>query len=216
MKTSGNATLQDETYQTIKQWLTVGKFLPGERLKIKALATELAVSEMPVRSALQRLAAEGALQNVPNCGVTVPRLSRSQFNDILQNRLLLEGEAAERGAQNLSEAERAELIDLSERMATAIAGQDVKAYLDANERFHLVLYQASGSPLLLQLIETVWLQVGPISNQLQGDPHVWAQMNDAHAEVLQALQRRDAAGVRRGIERDLFCAGQYLRTLCSA
>jgi DNA-binding GntR family transcriptional regulator len=216
MKTSNGATLQDETYQTLRQWVTVGKFLPGERLKIKSLADALGVSEMPVRAALQRLAAEGALVNVPNCGVMVPRLTRIQFDDILQIRLLLEGEAAERGARHLADSERDRLLVLHEEMAGAIAAGDIKAYLDANEHFHLMLYRACGSPLLLQLIETVWLQVGPISNQLHQDPHVWAQMNDAHDDIVAALQRRDAAAVRRGIEKDLFCAGQYLRTLCAA
>lgn len=214
MKTEPSTTLQDETYETLRQWLTVGKFLPGERLKIKALATTLGVSEMPVRAALQRLAAERALINVPNAGVTVPQLSRADFDDVLQNRLMLEGEAAERGARHLSESDRETMRRLSQDMASAIAAQDIKAYLDANELFHLTLYRASGSPLLLHLIETVWLHVGPISNQLHQDPYVWAQMNDAHEDIVAALDRRDSAAVRRGIEKDLFCAGQYLKTLC--
>ena len=39
-------------------------------------------------------------------------------------------------------------------------------------------------------------------------------MNDAHEDIVAALQRQDAAAVRRGIEKDLFCAGQYLRSAC--
>jgi DNA-binding GntR family transcriptional regulator len=215
MKTESSATLQDQTYATLRQWLTVGKFLPGERLKIQAVADALGVGQMPVRAALQRLAAERALLNIPNCGVVVPSLSRAQFDDILQNRLMLEGEAAERGAYRVNEADKALLRTLSQQMATAIAAHDVKGYLDANELFHLTLYRASGSPLLLQLIETVWLHVGPISNQLHQAPAVWARMNDAHEEALAAVERNDSRGVRRAIEQDLFTAGQYLKTLCS-
>ncbi|MDZ7813053.1 MAG: GntR family transcriptional regulator [Ideonella sp.] len=79
----------------------MGRFLPGERLKIRNVATDLGVGQMPVRAALQRLAAEGALVNIPNAGVTVPRLSVAEFDDLLQMRMLLEGEAAERGALRL-------------------------------------------------------------------------------------------------------------------
>ncbi|WP_269532447.1 GntR family transcriptional regulator [Chitinimonas sp. BJYL2] len=215
MKSANGITIQDRTYQTLRQWVTVGRFLPGERLKINTLALEMGVSDMPVRAALQRLAAEGALVNVPNCGVMVPKLSRAQFDDILQNRLLLEGEAAERGARQLDATERAQLLTLGKDMARAIAAGDLKGYLDANELFHLILYRACGSALLLELIETVWLKVGPISNRLHDDPHVWATMNDAHDELLAALARKDAPAVRRAIEKDLFCAGQYLRTLCT-
>ena len=48
-----SSTLQDKTYQTLHQWLTVGRFLPGERLKIRQVADELGVGIMPVRAALQ-------------------------------------------------------------------------------------------------------------------------------------------------------------------
>ena len=214
MKTSTASTLQDETYDTLRHWLMLGRWLPGERLKIRQLADELGVSQMPVRAALQRLAAEKALLNIPNCGVQVPQLTETQFDDILENRILLEGEAAFRGAQRLAAAERNELLQLCRAMDSAIAANDIKGYLDANELFHLQLYRASGSPLLLSLIETVWLHVGPISNQLHQDLAVWKTMNDAHHVLLDALQAADADAVRRAIEQDLRAAGHYLRLSC--
>jgi DNA-binding GntR family transcriptional regulator len=36
-------------------------------------------------------------------------------------------------------------------------------------------------------------------------------LNDAHEDLLQALARRDSAGVRRAVEKDIFVAGQFLR-----
>jgi DNA-binding GntR family transcriptional regulator len=208
-------TLQDQTYQTLHQWLTVGRFVPGERLKIRQMADELGVGIMPVRAALQRLAAEGALIDIPNCGMVVPKLNRAQFDDILQIRLLLEGQAAEQGAYRMGEADIIKMAALSATMQTAIAGLDSKAYLEANEEFHLTLYRASGSPLLLELIETVWLKVGPISNQLFEDARFALKLNDAHEDLLHALQQRDGAGVRRAIEQDMFYAGQYLKSVCN-
>ena len=214
MKTDSASTLQDDTYDKLRHMLMLGRWLPGERLKINHLASELGVSQMPVRAALQRLAAEKALVNIPNCGVTVPQLTVAQFDDILQNRILLEGEAAYLGAQQLDAAGREYLLSLCRQMDAAIAADDVKGYLDANELFHLALYHAANSPLLLSLIETVWLHVGPISNQLHQDLDVWKTMNDAHGMLLEALQRNDADGVRTAIAQDLRTAGSYLRRLC--
>ena len=207
--------MQDKTYQTLHQWLTVGRFLPGERLKIRQVADELGVGIMPVRAALQRLSAEGALLNIPNCGVVVPKLNRAQFDDILQTRLLLEGQAAEQGAYRMTDAAIAGMALLTQQMASAIAAQDAKAYLEANEAFHVTLYRASGSPLLMELIEAVWLKVGPISNQLFEDGRFTLKLNDAHQDVMLALQQRDGAAVRRAIEQDMFYAGQYLKTVCN-
>jgi DNA-binding GntR family transcriptional regulator len=209
-----STTQQDACYQTLRQWVTVGRFLPGERLKIRAMADELGMGLMPVRATLQRLAAEGALVNIPNAGVAVPFLSRAEFDDVLDMRLLLEGEAAERGALRLSASDTQTLVLLSEQMEAALKAADAKAYLAANEELHLILYRAAGSPTLLALIETVWLKVGPLSNKLFEHADALHVLNDAHADVLQAIQRRDSAAVRRGIERDLFVAGQFLRLAC--
>ena len=209
------STQQDSTYQRIRQWLGIGRFLPGERLKIRQVAAELGVGVMPVRAALQRLAAEGALVNSPNCGVAVPRLSRAAFDDVLQVRLLVEGEAAERGTLRLSDAERGRLVALSDAMRVAVDAADAKDYLGANEDFHRLLYAAAGSPTLMSPIETVWLKVGPISNQLFDEPDAVPLLNDAHEDAVTALMRRDGAAVRRAIERDLFVAGQTLRRRCA-
>ncbi len=208
------STQQDDCYRRLRQWVTVGRFLPGERLKIRAVAAELGVGLMPVRAALQRLAAEGALVNIPNAGVAVPSLSRAEFDDVLDMRLLLEGEAAERGSLRLSTAEQARLKLLDKRMAAALAVADAKTYLEDNEEFHLILYRAAGSPSLLALIETLWLKVGPLSNQLFDHADALPVLNNAHDDVLLALVRRDSSAVRRAIERDLFVAGQFLRQAC--
>lgn len=212
---TSTTTQQDATYARLRQWVTVGRFLPGERLKIHDIAQQLGVGITPVRAALQRLAAEGALVNVPHAGMLVPRLSAAEFDDVLQMRLLLEGEAAQRGAHRLDDAGIAELAALETQMAAGLAAGDAKAYLDANELFHVRLYQAAASPTLMGLIETVWLKVGPLSNRLFEAEGAGAVLNDAHGDVMAALRRKDSAGVRRAIEKDLFVAGQFLRSFCA-
>lgn len=208
---TASTTRQDEIYATLRQWVTVGRFLPGERLKIRNLATAMDAGQMPVRAALQRLAAEGALVNVPNAGVAVPRLSVPEFDDLLQMRMMLEGEAAERGAARLDAVGRRTLTTLSQRMAAALACGDSGDYLAANEDFHVLLYRAAGSPLLFNLIDTLWLKAGPISNRLFDSPEASQVLNDAHEDVVKALRKADHAAVRRAVERDIFTAGQFLR-----
>jgi DNA-binding GntR family transcriptional regulator len=204
-------TQQDQVYQTLRQWITVGRFLPGERLKIRNVAADLGVGQMPVRAALQRLAAEGALLNVPNAGVTLPVLSAPEFDDLLQMRMLLEGEAAERGSLRLDATQIRALRTLCTRMGKALSAGQGADYLAANEDFHVLLYRAAGSPLLFELIDKLWLKAGPISRQLFDTPEPRACLNDAHRDVMRALDQRDSAAVRRAIARDIFVAGQFLR-----
>lgn len=209
-------TQQDDIYATLRQWVTVGRFLPGERLKIRTVAAEMGVGQMPVRAALQRLAAEGALVNVPHAGVAVPLLSVPEFDDLLQMRMLLEGEAAERGSLRLDAKQIASMRSQCKRMDKALTAGDATAYLAINEEFHVLLYKAAGSPLLFSLIDTLWLKAGPISNQLFDTPDAAAVLNDAHRELMQAIERRDSAAARRAVEKDIFVAGQFLRKQCRA
>lgn len=214
MKALPSPPRQDAAYQLLRQWLTVGEVLPGQRLKIHDIAQRLNLGVMPVRAALQRLAAEGALVNVPHAGVTVPKLSVAEFDDVLDARLMLEGTAAERGAHRIDTDGVAALQELDLRMAQALERGDGKDYLTANELFHLRLYQAAGSPMLMALIETVWLKIGPLSNRLFDAEGASTVLNHAHDDAIQALLRRDCSGVRRAIERDLFVAAQFLRPFC--
>jgi DNA-binding GntR family transcriptional regulator len=211
MTTPATGTEQDRVYTTLRQWITVGRFLPGERLKIRTVATDMGVGQMPVRAALQRLAAEGALVNVPHAGVTVPRLSLPELDDLLQMRMMLEGEAAERGSLRLDATQIARLQGWSAGMAAALQANDAKRYLAVNEDFHVLLYKAAGSPLLFQLIDTLWLRAGPISSRLFDTPAAGAVLNDAHDDLVRALVQRDSAAARRAVERDIFVAGQFLR-----
>lgn len=210
------ATAQDAAYGRLRDLISVGRFVPGERLKIRHLATELGLGLMPVRAALQRLAAEGAVVNVPNAGVAIPFLTKGEFDDVLAVRLLIEGEAAERGARAIGDADLKAMRSLGKQMTRALAAADAKGYLEANEEWHRLLYRAAGSPTLMGLIEAVWLKVGPLSNRLFDDPRALPVLNDAHDDALGALARRDGAAVRRAVERDLFVAGQFLRRVCRA
>jgi DNA-binding GntR family transcriptional regulator len=205
------ATQQDTIYAQLRQWVTVGRFQPGERLKIRELAERLGCGLMPVRAALQRLAAEGALRNVPNAGVVVPKLSPAEFDDLVQMRMLLEGEAAERGALRIDEPGRAALVALGASMREALAQNNAAGYLAANEDFQVRLYRAAGSPLLFDLIETLWLKAGPVSNRLFDVPEAAVALKDAHEPTLAALARHDPVGVRLAVERDLFIASQFIR-----
>ncbi|MCY1364285.1 HTH-type transcriptional regulator McbR [compost metagenome] len=94
--------LQEQLYQRLRDGLLAGHFQPGERLKIRDLASAWGTSPMPVRAALQRLVAEGALEGEQQRSVRVPAMTRERFEHLLQVRLALEGLAVESAAPRLA------------------------------------------------------------------------------------------------------------------
>lgn len=202
--------LQEQLYQNLRQALLAGRFQPGERLKIRDLAEEWGTSPMPVRAALQRLVAEGALEGEPQRSVRVPVMTRERFQQIFEVRLNLEGLAVELGAQRLDTAGRAALGECVARMQQAIAQRQVQDYLSANSAFHLTLYRACDNPVLLRMIESLWLQVGPIFNQLFSESNLSPRLNDFHQEAYAALDAGDGKRARRAIEKDLMYFARFL------
>ncbi len=205
--------LQDQLYQRIREGLLAGRFQPGERLKIRDLAAEWGTSPMPVRAALQRLVAEGALEGEPQRSVRVPPMTRERYQQIFQVRLSLEGLAVELATPRLTPADLAQLRDCVARMDVAIEQRQIQAYLDANSQFHLHLYSACGNPVLLRSIESLWLQVGPFFNRLFTEADLSLRLNDFHENAFAAIEAGDAKAARQAMEQDLSYFARFLLNL---
>ena len=205
--------LQEQLYQRIREGLLEGRFQPGERLKIRDLAAAWGTSPMPVRAALQRLVAEGALEGEPQRSVRVPAMTRERYENIFQVRLGLEGLAVELATPNLTAADLAELRDCVARMDLAIEQRQVQAYLEANSRFHLRLYGACGNPVLLRSIESLWLQIGPFFNRLFTGADLSLRLNDFHEQAFAAILAGDARAARQAMEQDLIYFARFLLNL---
>ncbi|VXD04774.1 Fatty acid metabolism regulator protein [Pseudomonas sp. 8Z] len=205
--------LQEQLYQRMRASLLAGRFQPGQAMKIRDLATQWGTSSMPVRAALQRLVAEGALEGEPQRSVRVPVMTSQRYEQIVQVRLALEGLAVELATSRLDKADLAILRDCVQRMDQAIEQRQVQAYLDANSQFHLHLYGACGNPVLLRSIESLWLQIGPFFNRLFTDADLSLRLNDLHEEAFTAIEAGDAKAARQAMEQDLAYFARFLLNL---
>jgi DNA-binding GntR family transcriptional regulator len=144
------STLGDDVYQTLRSAVLEHTLSPGDRMNIDALARELEVSPTPVREALARLESEGLVRKRPLAGYTVsPLLTRPEFADMFDMRLLLECSAARWAAERATPEQRAELVAAAAR---TIPPSDDQAWhsdfttLDAH--LHDLVARAAASPLL--------------------------------------------------------------------
>jgi DNA-binding GntR family transcriptional regulator len=92
-------TLADGVYESVKALIMNHALAPGDRVTIDALARQLGVSPTPVREALARLESDGLVRKRPLAGyTTTPLLTRAEFDELFEMRLLLEPAAARRAA----------------------------------------------------------------------------------------------------------------------
>jgi DNA-binding GntR family transcriptional regulator len=201
-ETLGEEGLNAAVYADLRQRLITGRMCPGYELSTRSLAAELGVSQTPVRDALSRLAAEGAVSIRSKRRVRVPPMTQERFDDLLHCRMLLEPEAAAMALPHLSEAHVIKLRAIDATLDAAIAGGDAEGYMQANHAFHFTLYRAQGRPTLTQLIETLWVQFGPFMRVAYGRVSN-ANLNDSHQAAIRALVSGDARALRAAIAHDI-------------
>lgn len=190
-------TLGRRVYNELRDFLIVGGLQPGERVTLKTLTEAVGTSPMPVREAVQRLAAEGALELLPNRAIRVPILSKPRVNEILRLRLMLEGLAVAEAAGRIAKAEIGSLEEIHEAFTIEMGNRDGSTRLfRLNKEFHFTIYRASGMPVLLGIIENLWLQIGPylhFSLGARGRQAASGYVTDAHKRLIEAMRRRDPA-----------------------
>ena len=194
--------LHASIYETLRRRMITGKIVPGVGLSTRGLALEMGVSQMPVRDALSRLAAEGAVEIRSKRKIEVPPMSAERFTDLLDCRLLLEPEAAVRALPHITPAKLKQLREIDAALDTAMENGDVIAYMECNFEFHFNIYRANGRPTLNRLIEALWLQFGPFMRVVYGR-YGTANLVDQHRIALDAIAAQDAEALRRAIAGDI-------------
>ncbi|GAB3962484.1 GntR family transcriptional regulator [Plantactinospora veratri] len=103
LRPARRTTLADDVYESVRALVMDHAVAPGERINIDALARRLEVSPTPVREALARLESDGLVRKRPLAGYTAaPLLSRTEFDELVEMRLILETASARRLAERFA------------------------------------------------------------------------------------------------------------------
>lgn len=203
--------LGDRAYQLIKEKLIRGAYEPGNKLTVRALADELAVSSTPARDAINRLTLEGALVYAGPKTVIVPFLSEETLEEITLMRLSLEGLAASRATPNMEKQDIDSLGGLQEHINGALSQGRYADALWSNKEFHFSIYRHCRMPHLLATIETLWLRIGASFRDLYPEFAEARYGVHNHMAALEGLEEGDAEAVRAAIESDIRDGYRRLR-----
>jgi DNA-binding GntR family transcriptional regulator len=149
---------RDKAYEVLRQRLVAGHYNPGTQLKEEPLARELGLSRTPVRNALKRLVDEGLASDTMGQGIHVARWTEWDLEETFQLRMLLEPYASSLAATRGGEELLTRLEASNLEMATAIrlgGTPGIEGVQEANRKFHRALLDASGSPRLRAMLDTI-------------------------------------------------------------
>jgi len=210
LETVARETMAGQVYQQLREAIMSGRFAPGQPLSLRSVADAVGSSTMPVRGALMKLQAEGALVEGPGRALMVPPMSLEGLEELRDVRIALEGCVVERAAARLTDASFAEIERIYQAMQKRVDANDVPGYLRCNFAFHTAIYAQGAGDITLATIQNMWMRIGPFLNLFALDVTHMQRSMVAHRIIVEALARRDGAAAREGIAQDIGDAAQGL------
>lgn len=151
----------EQAYEAILEAIVNGDLPAGYRLRIRDLAAELGTSVMPVREAIYRLEQAGLAERAPYKGAVVKGLTAEGLVQVYDVRRPLEVEAVRQGVPLASEEDVAAMRGEFEAMRQAVTDGRVADILDHDENLLSILYSATGNPVFLEVIGSLWQRCRP-------------------------------------------------------
>jgi DNA-binding GntR family transcriptional regulator len=186
--------LDYKAYQIIKDMITERALLPGDKIRQEKLARELGISRTPVVNALKYLDHEKLIKAEPRRGYFVRRFSPQEMVSIFELREVLEGLAARRAAEAITDTQIKKLTNFFKDYKKLKKIEDVKSYAREDRRFHNFVVEVGSKEFLMSMLQTY--NIIAFSYQLEDSEGLVRPPDetiDEHLAIISAISRRDSA-----------------------
>ncbi|MFJ4224095.1 GntR family transcriptional regulator [Microbacterium sp. NPDC089695] len=179
--------------------IVLGRRAPGSRLVERDIAAELHVSRLPVREAIRALVAEGVVVARPRTWAVVREFTRRDIQDFGEVREAIETLIFVFAAERHTEEGIARLREAYLRERAAAEAGEIEAARIAAGEFHAVSAEIAGNEMLGELIGVFLTRL----RWLFGQHDDLLAMAEEHRVILEAVETRDVASLRRLIPQHL-------------
>lgn len=193
--------LRDVVFQTLREAILRGDLKPGERLMELQLASKLGVSRTPIREAIRMLEQEGLTVTVPRRGAEVAKMTLKGMEDVLEIRQALDELAVQLACVRITDEQLEELKERKTEFEISLKSADVTRIAEADVHFHDVIYDATGNPKLISLLNNLREQIYRYRVEYIKDADNHPILIEEHAAICEALVRRDEEAARVSIRK---------------
>ncbi|MDM0041227.1 GntR family transcriptional regulator [Variovorax sp. J22G21] len=190
-------SLHDQVAARLRTMLIEGRIAPGAKLNERELCEQLRVSRTPLREAIKLLAAEGLVDLLPNRGAVAVRLTEADVLNTFEVLAMLEGMSGELAAQRIGDGDLAELRALHYEMLACYARRDLSGYYRLNALIHTAINNAAGNPVLTATYRSINARVQSLRFRTNQNEAKWKSAVKEHEQMLEALDARDGAALRK-------------------
>ena len=197
-------TANEIVFETLRRQILHGALFPGTWLREQDLVEQLNVSRTPIREALRRLESEGLVEIVPYRGARVVALNAEDFREEDTVRAALEGFEVELAVATISDETVERLKRMADEMERLLDERNLEEFLEINRRFHMTIYNESGSRRLVSVIKSSWERENLYRLVFLSIPAAFELEKTIHRERFEACRSRDAEQARKIMQRTLM------------
>jgi len=214
---NATASLRDRAYAALKQAIVDADIYshPGEvRIDERQLALSLGVSRTPIREAMTLLEQEGLLRTVPRKGIFIVRKTKRQIVEMIEMWAAIESMAARLATLNASDDEIAGLRKMFDDFRNSAPAEHINEYSDANIAFHQAIIRLSGSHLMGQTLENLFIHVRAIRRLTISQADSASRSIVDHIRIIEALEKRDTELAERLVRQHSLDLAAYVEKHC--
>ena len=183
--------LRDVVFNTLRQAILRGEMEPGERLMEIQLAQRLGVSRTPIREAIRKLELEGLVIMIPRKGAEVAHITEKDMKDVLEVRSTLEELVVELAIKNVTDEKIEELKCANKVFESAIVSKDAANIVEADVKFHDILYSMTNNARLIQIINNLREQMYRYRLEYVKDARTHSIIISEHNDIIKQIRDKN-------------------------
>lgn len=191
-------------YEVLKQAILSGELAPGQPLVEMMLASWCGVSRTPIREALRRLEQDGLVDRSSH-GLAVRERSPEEILDLYETRVVLEATVGRVASERRTDHD-VRLLRWNLQRSDNVSADNTDGMVEANQQFHRAVWRASHNESLADLLERLHLHLSRYPGTTLSSPGRWDAARAQHAELVDAIERRDGDAAHHIAERHFLDA----------
>lgn len=211
------STFRSQVYHALKQAISQMDLYDHSaevRLDERQLSDMLGVSRTPVREALTLLEQEGFIRLQPRRGVFVVRKTKSEIIEMIYVWAAVESMAARLAVERASDDDIHVLWELFRDFEQRNPVDHVTEYSEANIAFHKSIIKLSGSSLLQEITDNLFIHMRAIRKLTIGQENRAARSIHEHREIIKALEARDGTLAERLVREHTLGLASHVEAHC--
>ncbi len=208
--TEKHLTLREKILETIREAIIKGTLKPGEKVAEPELAERFGISRTPIREAFRQLESEGFLVVIPRKGAVVVSFSPKEIEEFYAIKSILEGYAARKACENLSEREIDKLKAINDKLRQLAEEDDIKHFFKIHNEFHDLFIKASNNEKLHEQIGSLLGKFQRLRLTSLSLPGRMAVSVQEHDKIIEAFRDRNGELAEQLVRKNAEYGGKVL------